>query len=128
MARERSVAQVITHKPGAYCQLKLNSGDRLLISIARPGIKIVKLRFGGLIPGRTIANWTPSELANAVAVQMKKILCRPPRRNQGRVDGLFFNSRGRKLIHNHNSTSAGVRGRGPIARQPCSKKPRWLSR
>ncbi len=44
------MGQIITYKPGAYCQIKLDSGERILISIAQTGILISKLAFAGLIP------------------------------------------------------------------------------
>lgn len=62
------VAEVITHKPGAYCQLKLASHERVLISCAQTGIKIMKLGFGGLIPTKTIADWPISQLATAIHI------------------------------------------------------------
>ena len=37
-----------------YCQIQLDSGERILISIAQTGVKIFKLSFGGLIPTKTI--------------------------------------------------------------------------
>jgi len=61
-------AQVITYKPGAYCQLKLASGERILISCAQSGVKIIQLILGGLIPVRTIANWPVSRLEEAIHV------------------------------------------------------------
>jgi len=48
------MGQIITYKPGAYCQMKLDSGERILISIAQTGIKISKLVLGGLVPTGTI--------------------------------------------------------------------------
>ncbi len=62
------MAEVITYKPGAYCQLKLASRERVLISCAQTGIKIMKLGLGGLIPTKTIADWPVSKLATAVHI------------------------------------------------------------
>jgi len=62
------MAEIITYKPGAYCQLKLASGERVLISCAQTGIKIMKLALGGLIPTRTIVSWSISELASAIEI------------------------------------------------------------
>ena len=62
------VTEVITYKPGAFCQLKLPSGERVLISCAQTGIKIVKLGLGGLIPTKTIADWPISQLATAIHI------------------------------------------------------------
>ena len=63
------MAEVITYKPAAYCQLKLASRERVLISCAQTGIKIMKLGLGGgLIPTKTIADWPVSKLASAVHI------------------------------------------------------------
>jgi hypothetical protein len=62
------MATIVTYKPGAYCQLKLNSGERILISCAQTGIKIMKLGLGGLFPTRTIADWPIAEVRSAIAI------------------------------------------------------------
>lgn len=62
------MTQVITYKPGTYCQLKLASRERVLISCAQTGIKIMKLGLGGLIPTKTIAEWPVSKLDTAVNI------------------------------------------------------------
>lgn len=60
------MAEIVTYKEGAYCQLKLANGERVLISCAQTGIKIMKLAFGGLFPTRTIVDWPIDELAFAI--------------------------------------------------------------
>lgn len=62
------MAEVITYKPGAYCQLRLASRERVLISCAQTGIKIMKLGLGGLIPTKTIADWLVSQLEAAIRI------------------------------------------------------------
>lgn len=62
------MADVIAYKPGAYCQLKLASRERVLISCAQTGIKIMKLSLGGLIPTRTIADWPVSRLEAVIKI------------------------------------------------------------
>lgn len=62
------MTEIVTYKPGAYCQLRLASGERVLVSCAQTGIKIMKVVLGGLIPTRTIADWSISELASAIEV------------------------------------------------------------
>jgi len=62
------MAEIITYKPGAYCQLKLASRERVLISCAQTGIKIMKLGLGGLIRTKTIADWPASQLAAAIHI------------------------------------------------------------
>jgi hypothetical protein len=62
------MAEIVTYEPGAYCQLKLASGERVLVSCAQSGIKIMKVALGGLIPTRTIVNWSIPELASAIDI------------------------------------------------------------
>lgn len=62
------MTEVISYKPGAYCQLKLTSRERVLISCAQTGIKIMKLGLSGLFPTKTIADWPVSKLATAVYI------------------------------------------------------------
>lgn len=62
------MADIIAYKPGAFCQLKLASRERVLISIAQTGIKIMKLSLGGLIPTKTIADWPVSELELVIRI------------------------------------------------------------
>lgn len=45
---------------GVYSQIKLDSGERVLISIAANEIKIFKLKFFGTIPSQTV--WEFSDL------------------------------------------------------------------
>ena len=62
------MADVIAYKPGAFCQLKLASRERVLISCAQTGIKIMKLSLGGLIPTKTIADWPVSRLELVIKI------------------------------------------------------------
>ncbi|MBU0670920.1 hypothetical protein KKF29_02055 [Patescibacteria group bacterium] len=52
------MGKIITYKQegarGIFSQIKLNNGDRVLISIAAGEIKIFKMKFLGLVPGSTI--------------------------------------------------------------------------
>lgn len=52
------MGKIITYKnegvKGVFSQVKLNRGERVLISIAANEIKIFKLKFFGSIPSRTI--------------------------------------------------------------------------
>lgn len=62
------MAEIITYKPGAYCQIRFPNGERVLISCAQTGIKIVKLVFGGILPTKTVANWPISEITSAIKI------------------------------------------------------------
>jgi hypothetical protein len=58
------MGDIITYKnagaAGVYSQIKLDNGERILISIAQPGVQVYKLGFMGLIPTGTI--WKSSDL------------------------------------------------------------------
>ena len=64
----KPMAEVINYKAGAYCQLKLASRERVLISCAQTGIKIIKLGLGGLIPTKTIAEWPFAQIEAAALI------------------------------------------------------------
>ena len=57
------MSRIITYEEGRYSQIKLDSGERILLSVAQPGIVIFKLRFFGLVPGPKIAEWSPQDAA-----------------------------------------------------------------
>jgi hypothetical protein len=40
-----------------WVHLRLPSGERVLVSVARPGVKVMQLKFWGMIPSRTIWRW-----------------------------------------------------------------------
>ncbi len=61
------MAEIITYKPGAFCQIRFPNGERALISCAQTGIKVVKLLFG-ILPTKTIANWPISEISSAIKI------------------------------------------------------------
>lgn len=56
------MADIVTYKEGRYSQIKLDSGERILLSVAQSGIVIFKLRLLGLAPGPKIAEWLPQDL------------------------------------------------------------------
>lgn len=59
------MSEIITYKnspSGKYCQIKLDDGNRILISIAQTGVKVMKLKWGGMIPSRDIFDITTQEL------------------------------------------------------------------
>lgn len=61
------MVEIITYMPGAYCQLKLASGEHILIRCCdQTGIKIMKLSLDGLLPTKTIADWPISRIATAI--------------------------------------------------------------
>jgi len=59
------MSEIITYKngpSGKYCQIKLDDGNRILISIAQTGVKVMKLKWGGMIPSGDIFDITTQEL------------------------------------------------------------------
>ena len=60
------MGKVVTYgnsKYKCFCQIKLDSGERLLISIVNiptPSVKLMKLRFFGLCPVQTIWEYNPT--------------------------------------------------------------------
>ena len=42
---------IITYKEGQYSMMKLDSGERVMLSIAQSGIVIYKMKFFGMTPG-----------------------------------------------------------------------------
>jgi len=52
------MGKIVTYKNdrqrGMFCQIKLDNGEKVFISIAQSGAKISKMKLGGLIPGETI--------------------------------------------------------------------------
>jgi hypothetical protein len=46
-----------------FCQVRLDSGERILISAAKGEIKLMKLGFGGTVPLKTIAKLNAAQLA-----------------------------------------------------------------
>jgi hypothetical protein len=65
------MSEVITYKntvKQCFCQLKLDSGERVLISIAQTGIKLFQLGLAGLLPIRTVAEWDISQIRTAIRI------------------------------------------------------------
>jgi hypothetical protein len=56
------ITEVITYRRNAYFNLKMASGERVLVSIAKTGFKIIQMKFGGIIPARTIVDWPVAEV------------------------------------------------------------------
>lgn len=58
------MGEIVTYKnagkAGIFSQIKLDNGERILISIAEPGVQIFKLGFGGLFPMGTV--WESGDL------------------------------------------------------------------
>lgn len=62
------MAEIVSYKPGAYCQIKFPTRERVLISCAQTGIKIMKMSLGGLLPTMTIADWPLSNLGQVISI------------------------------------------------------------
>ena len=57
------MSRIITYKEGCFSQIKLTSGERIMLSCAEGGATIFKMRFFGLIPGCKIAEWKLKDLS-----------------------------------------------------------------
>lgn len=57
------MAKIITYKEGCFSQIKLDSGERIMLSVAQTGIAIFKMRFFGAVPGRKLGEWSPQDLS-----------------------------------------------------------------
>ena len=57
------MSKIITYKEGRFSQIKLDSGERIMLSVAQNGIVIFKMRFFGVVPGPKIAEWSPQDLS-----------------------------------------------------------------
>jgi hypothetical protein len=64
------MTKIITYKnegvKGVFCQLQLDSGERILVSIAQSGVKIFKIGFMGIFPMKTI--WESSSIEEMVKI------------------------------------------------------------
>lgn len=73
------MSKVVTYKNDerhCYCHIKLDNGDRVMVSIAtapKPNIKVYKMALGGLIPVRTIWEYNPT-MAGGYYAYVKKMM------------------------------------------------------
>jgi len=74
------MGEVVTYantKYQCFCQIKLESGERILISIAgapTPSVKIMKLGFFGLVPVRTIWEYNATMAGGHEAYVRKMVM------------------------------------------------------
>ena len=57
------MSQIITYKEGCYSQIKLTSGERIMLSCTEGGVTILKMRFFGVVPAFKIAEWKLKDLS-----------------------------------------------------------------
>lgn len=57
------MSRIITYKEGCYSQIKLTSGERIMLSCAEMGATIFKMRFFGLVPDSKIGEWKQADVA-----------------------------------------------------------------
>lgn len=57
------MSHIITYEEGCYSQIKLTSGERIMLSCAEGGATIFKMRFFGLVPDSKIAEWKLKDLS-----------------------------------------------------------------
>ncbi|MEY2493625.1 MAG: hypothetical protein QOJ45_117 [Verrucomicrobiota bacterium] len=56
------MSRIITYKEQRYSMVQLDSGEKVMISITQDGVTIFAMRFGGLLPGRKLAEWSIFDL------------------------------------------------------------------
>ena len=61
--KDYRMSRTITYKEGCYSQIKLTSGERIMLSCAEGGATIFKMRFFGLLPASKIAEWKLKDLS-----------------------------------------------------------------
>jgi hypothetical protein len=66
----QKMGEIVTYKnvsyKGVYSQIKLDNGERILISISQKGLQIYKLGFGGLFPTGTV--WETLDLDQMIVL------------------------------------------------------------
>lgn len=66
------MSEVVTYKnagvDGCFCQIKLDSGERVLISIAQPGIELFELDQAGVVPIKTLVSWDIVDIGSAIQI------------------------------------------------------------
>lgn len=60
------MSRIITYKEGFFAQIKLTSGERILLSCAEGGATIFKMRFFGLVRDFKIAEWKLQDLGRFI--------------------------------------------------------------
>lgn len=61
------MSKVITYKEGRYSTIQLDSGEKVMLSVAQTGIVVFQMKFLGLVPGRKIAEWAIHDLPDFIA-------------------------------------------------------------
>lgn len=59
--------RVITYKEGRFSTVQLDSGEKVMLSVAQTGIVIFQMKFLGMLPGRKIAEWSIHDLPDFIA-------------------------------------------------------------
>jgi hypothetical protein len=73
------MGSVVTYKnegSHCYCQIKFESGERVLISVAggpKPSIKLIRLAFAGMFPRNTVWELDSNKLDNSDQIAKKII-------------------------------------------------------
>jgi hypothetical protein len=60
------MGEVITYEEPRYSMVRLDSGERVLLSVAQDGIVLYRMRLGGFLPGSRIGSWTPGQIHDFV--------------------------------------------------------------
>ena len=84
------MARVITYVEPRYATSKLDSGECVMLSIARTGIVIYRMMLGGLLPRKKLAEWPPARLTSFTMAMGEAGAYDDPNKNafRGAVDAL----------------------------------------
>jgi hypothetical protein len=64
--RAITMSRIMLFKEGQYATIELDSGERVMLSVAQSGIALFQVGFLGLFRKRTIAVWNPSQVKEFV--------------------------------------------------------------
>lgn len=85
-----SVVTYANNERQSFCQLKFDTGERVLVSIAglpKPSIKIMRLAFGGLVPFKTIWEYNAA-MADSPSSYVRNIMTMFPPDQHGSIEPL----------------------------------------
>jgi hypothetical protein len=103
MEKVQPAAEIFIYRDGGdrcYCNMRLASGERVLISLSAAGLLVTKLMFFGTIPTARIARLNPEDLA-AMLIQLMPHNPTPDARPLKLVTGFCARSASiRDLQHN----------------------------
>lgn len=56
------MSKIVTYSEQRYSMIKLDSGERIMLTLSQAGIVIFQMHLLGVVPGQKIAEWLPQDL------------------------------------------------------------------